>query len=58
MGDENQKSQLSVKPANLQQIFDVYLKTKAKAGTSSSAAPAAAAPETPASAEVRANSCG
>merc|ERR1712093_954080 len=36
MADEGQKSQLSVKPANLQQIFDVYLKTKAKSGASAS----------------------
>lgn len=35
--DEGQKSQLSIKPANLQQIFDVYLKTSAaKKGSDSS----------------------
>jgi small glutamine-rich tetratricopeptide repeat-containing protein alpha len=30
VADEAQKQQLSVKPANLMQIFDVYLKTEAK----------------------------
>merc|ERR1712093_828459 len=48
MADEGQKSQLSVKPANLQQIFDVYLKTKAKSGASASTP--ATATEAPASA--------
>lgn len=30
LNDDAQKSQLSIAPANLQQIFDVYLKTEAK----------------------------
>ena len=40
VANEAQKQQLSVKPANLQQIFDVYLKTEAKR-KGSGAAPAA-----------------
>ena len=40
--DEAQAAQLSVKPANLLQIFDVYLKTEAKRGGSGKGAGAAA----------------
>merc|ERR1712093_205269 len=60
MADEGQKSQLSVKPANLQQIFDVYLKTKAKSGASASTpatatdAPAASTSNTEASSSSKA----
>lgn len=43
MNDEAQKSQLSVKPANLTQIFDVYLKTEAKRGSTSKPAASATA---------------
>jgi len=34
--DEKQREQLSIKPANLQIIFDVFMKTRAKVGSSAS----------------------
>jgi small glutamine-rich tetratricopeptide repeat-containing protein alpha len=43
MTNEQQTSSLSIKPASLTQIFDVYLKTQAKAGSKSASAPAPAA---------------
>lgn len=53
MNDEAQKSQLSVKPANLTQIFDVYLKTEAKRGSTSKPPASATASSSAATSAVR-----
>ena len=53
--DDAQRKQLSIKPAKLQTIFDVFLKTRDKVGSPStsttSAAPSTSAPPKPPSAE-------
>lgn len=56
--DEGQSSKLSVKPATLQSIFDVFIKTRSKMAaapsTSEAQAPASIAKKTPSPADITA----